>query len=315
MAQFQWQFDVSTGTLKNHHLSSRLYKKSIEETVFMEHVQPVGDGLGKNKGESVTLTRLSQIAEPSSVVLEEGVRIPEDEFTVGTTSIVLQEVGRAVPYTSLAKDLLFFNLENEIQRALRDQLALSLDTLVASVFKQAAVKYIPTGETSRTIDTAGTPSTTALANMNVYHLEEIYDYMYDTLRVPTIGGDYIGIFRHHALRGIMRDPAWEEWKKYTDPQSKFNSEVGRMERIRLIDTNHANALGKLGLNDVLGEGVVFGQDAVGMVEAQTPELRAALPADFGRSKAVAWYGILNFGLIWETGNAGEAKVIHVTSNS
>ena len=45
----------------------------------------------------------------------------------------------------------------------------------------------------------------------------------------------------------------------------------------------------------------------------TPELRAAIPGDFGRSKAVAWYGILEFGIIWDTGSAGEAKVVHVSS--
>jgi hypothetical protein len=38
-----------------------------------------------------------------------------------------------------------------------------------------------------------------------------------------------------------------------------------------------------------------------------------VPEDYGRSKGVAWYGIFEFGLIWDTGNAGEAKIIHVTS--
>ena len=50
-----------------------------------------------------------------------------------------------------------------------------------------------------------------------------------------------------------------------------------------------------------------------LAEAMAPELRAAIPSDFGRSKAVAWYGILAFKLIWDTGNAGEARVVHVTS--
>jgi hypothetical protein len=44
-----------------------------------------------------------------------------------------------------------------------------------------------------------------------------------------------------------------------------------------------------------------------------PELRAAIPGDFGRQKAVAWYGILDFGVIWDTANPGEAKIVHVTS--
>jgi len=69
----------------------------------------------------------------------------------------------------------------------------------------------------------------------------------------------------------------------------------------------------VGLSSVLGEGVVFGADAVAMAEVATPELRAAIPQDFGRQRAVAWYGILAFDVIWDTGNAGQAKVLHVGS--
>jgi hypothetical protein len=28
---------------------------------------------------------------------------------------------------------------------------------------------------------------------------------------------------------------------------------------------------------------------------------------------VAWYGIFQYGIIWDTGNAGEARIVHVTS--
>jgi hypothetical protein len=89
--------------------------------------------------------------------------------------------------------------------------------------------------------------------------------------------------------------------------------VGRIESIRFMRTNHNSALGKVGTNSVLGEGVVFGKDAVAMAEVLTPELRAAIPGDFGRSRAVAWYGILQYGVIWTTSNAGEARIIHVGS--
>lgn len=313
MAQFQWQFDAPTGTYKQHAMSRKLFEKALEESVFMDHVQPI-ESFGKRMGENVTLTRLSQLTEPTSADLTEGERIPEDSYSISTTSITVTEIGRSVPYTSLADDLSFFDIENPIQKALKNQMKLVLDTKAATVFKQAKIKYIPTGLTSSTTDTDGTASTSATANMNVYHLEELRDLMYDTYLIPPIGDDYTGIFRTLALRGIKRDPAWEEWHKYTDPSAKYNGEVGRIESIRMIETNHANALGKIGTSSVLGEGVVFGEDAVAMAEAQTPELRAAMPEDFGRSKAVAWYGILEFGLIWDTANAGEARVVHVASS-
>jgi len=50
-----------------------------------------------------------------------------------------------------------------------------------------------------------------------------------------------------------------------------------------------------------------------MAVAEDPELRARIPTDYGRSRGVAWYGILQFGLVWTTANPGEARVVHLTS--
>lgn len=312
MAELTWTFDAPTGVYKNHALSSKLWETAVENSVFLDHVSPL-NGFGRKQGESLTITRVKAISEPSSAALVEAVRIPEDQFSLDTKAITVKELGRAVPYTSLSQDLTEFDLENPIQRKLRDQMRLVLDTMAAGGFKKAKIKYVPTGATSNNITTNGTPGAQATVNMNVWHVEEIRDYMYDTLRVPPLGEDYVGIFRTLALRGIKRDSAWATWHQYTDPQAKYNGEVGRLESVRFIETNHANALGKIGASSVLGEGIVFGEDSVVMAEAMTPELRAAIPGDFGRSRAVAWYGILDFDIIWDTGNAGEAKIVHVTS--
>ena len=314
MSQQTWSFDAPTGVYKSHAMSSEMFEAAVAKSVFMDHVFPI-DGFGRGRGEAVTLTRIAAISEPTSATLQEADRIPEDTFTLSTTSITVDEIGRAVPYTSLALDLSEFDLENPIQNELRKQMTLTLDTKAAGVFTSCQVKYIPTGLASATNDTDGTASTAATANMNVFHVEEIRDLLFDTYFCPpAVDDDYVGIFRTLGLRGIKRDPTWEEWHKYTDPSAKFNSEVGRIENVRFIGTNHNNALGQIGTSSVLGEGVVFGERPVAMAEALTPELRAALPSDFGRSKAVAWYGILNFGEVYPTANAGEAKIIHVASS-
>jgi len=69
----------------------------------------------------------------------------------------------------------------------------------------------------------------------------------------------------------------------------------------------------LGTTSYKGEAVVFGGDAVieGLVIPE--EIRAKIPTDYGRSKGVAWYAILGFGEVWDTANAGEARIIHITS--
>lgn len=313
MAQFTWTFDAPTGTYKNHALASKLYEAAVANSVFVDFAAPA-EGYGKNAGESITLTRVRNITEPTSAELDEMSRIPEDEFDLSTKVVTVKELGRSVPYTSLSQDLSKYDIYNPIQRKLRDQMRLVLDTKAATAFKRAQVKYVPTGAATSTVTANGVAGAAATVNMNVFHVEEIRDLMFDTYHVPPLEGDtYVGIFRTLGLRGIKRDVKWEQWHIYTDPQAKYNGEVGKLEDIRFVESNHANALGKIGTGAVLGEGVVFGEDNILLAEAMTPELRAAIPGDYGRSKGVAWYGILDFDIIWDTGNAGEARIVHVTS--
>jgi N4-gp56 family major capsid protein len=310
MASFTWSFDAPSGTYKSHAMSRRLYRASVAESVFADFARPI-EGFGKKMGESVTLTRVAALTQPASAALSETERIPEDVLTI---SITVGEYGRSVPFTSFAQDLSMFDLENPIQSTLRDQMKLELDRIFSTAAKTASVKYAPTGLASNNITTNGTFGAAATANMNVFHCEEIRDYLFDTLFVPPYEGeDYVGIFRTLGLRGIKRDPAWEEWHKYTNPAAKYNSEVGRLENIRFVETNNSGALGKVGTSSVLGEGVVFGKDFLALAEVQAPELRAAIPQDYGRAKGVAWYFIGNAGLIWTTGNSGQAKGLHVGS--
>lgn len=311
---FSWNFDAPSGVYKNHELSSQLRMAAIAETKFMQFVRPE-PGYGKKKGESITITRVSNISVPSNGRLSEQNRIPEDEMTLSTTAITVTEWGRSVPYTSLSEDLGKFDVENMIQKKLRDQMALVLDSAAADAFKDALVKAIPTGAAALTFDTDGTPSSTATVNLNVYHVEQIRDYMFSTLNIPTYeGDDYIGLVSTKAKRGLMSDSNWEKWHQYVDPANKFKSEIGRLEGIRFIEINNTAALSNsLGSGGALGEAVFFGDDAVAMAVAEDPELRAAIPQDFGRAKSVAWYGILEFGVVWNTANPGEAKIVHVTS--
>lgn len=315
MAQHSWTYDAPTGVYKNHTMSSKMREAAIAEAKFMQFVDPE-PGYGKNKGESVTINRIANISEPTDGRLTENEKISEDTFSLSTVSITVSEWGRAVPFTSLAKDLGAFDLENKIQMKLRDQMKLVMDKAAAAAFKQAKVKAIPDGEASLVFDTDGTASTQALANLRVYHVEQIRDYMMSTIHVPPYENDeYVALASTKALRGIKSDPKWEQWKIYTSPESKFKGEVGRIEGVRFVEINNTNALsGSKGLNGILGEAVFFGQDAVAMAVAQDPELRAKVPEDYGRSQGVAWYGIMEYGIVWDTANDGEARVVHLTSS-
>ncbi len=315
MATQSWTFDAPSGVYKNHAISSDIRFASIAMTKFMQFSKPV-DGYGAKQGSNVTITRVSNVTVPSDDSLVELERIPEDTLSLSTQAISVVERGRAIPYTSLSKDLSYFDIENAIQRKLRDQLSLRMDQLCATAFKVGQVKGCPDGIASITFTTNGTANGTASVNLNVYHVEQIRDQLFTTYHVmPYSGDDYMCLVSTKGRRGIIRDPNWEKWKTYTEPDAKFNGEIGRIEGVRFVESNNTNALsGSLGTSSVLGEAVFFGDDPVAMASVQDPELRAKESEDYGRSRGVAWYGVYGFDQIWkDSATDGEARVIHVTS--
>jgi N4-gp56 family major capsid protein len=317
MASHSWVNDGPSGVYKNHDLSSKIRMASIKEAKFMQFVKPE-EGYGKKKGENVTITRVSNVTVPSDDALDELARVPEDTLSLSTQAISVVERGRSIPYTKLSIDLASFDLGGAIQKKLKDQLKLRMDIAAAAKFKAGKILAVPTGISETTFETDGAVSNAATSNLNMYHVESIRDYMFSTLNIaPYEGDDYVCIMITQAKRGLLRDPAWVDWKKYTDPAAKYNGEIGRIENIRFVETNHTSALSdQKGTGSVMGECVFFGEDPVVMAVAEDPHLIAEenVGNDFGRAKSVAWYGIYGFGQIWsDSANAGEARVVYMTS--
>src|SRR3989304_5310123 len=120
MAQYSWTYDVSSGVYKNNQISKKIRQASIVDTVFQQFcgTEP---GFGRHKGETVNLRRLKNLSQPTSAQLTENIPIPVDTFSTATTAITVVEWGRAVEYSSLAADLETFDVENGVQKALKNQ--------------------------------------------------------------------------------------------------------------------------------------------------------------------------------------------------
>jgi N4-gp56 family major capsid protein len=317
MAQHSWVNDGPSGVYKNHALSSKIRMAAIAECKFMQFVAPV-DGYGKKKGENVTITRVSNVTVPTTAALDELSRIPEDTLSLSTQAVSISEYGRAIPYTKLSIDLAHFDLGSAIQKKLKDQLKLYMDGLASDAFQAGKLLAVQTGVAEVTFETDGSVSNAGVAALNVYAVEAIRDYMFSTKNIaPYSGDDYMCILTTQAKRGLMRDPDWQDWKKYTDPEAKYNGEIGRIENIRFIESNNTSALdSNLGTGSVVGEAVFFGEDPVVMAVSEDPHLIAEenVGNDFGRAKSVAWYGQFGFGQIWsDSANAGEARTVLLTS--
>lgn len=317
---FTWTYDAQTGVYKNHHISGKLLEASAREWKFVPFTQKVDD-FGKGMGETVTLLYYNPLSDPATAMLAENTRIPIDTLTSGVQSITIKEWGRGVEFTSLAQQLSKFDPKIACQKALKDQMRQSMDVAAADQFcgTDAKVIFIPTSLTGGTWDVDGTPSTQATQNVTKHHLSAVRDYMVKDLHVPFYEGEhFIGLFSTKALRGLRDDRVIEAWNLYLRKGDLiYRGEVGQVESVRCIEITNDNALSNSkGLSNVLGEAVIFGDDAVARIEIEFPHLRAQMNflGDFGRRQAVAWYGTAAFGVKFPVATDRLAKIVRITSS-
>jgi len=315
--EFTWERDAEDGVYKQRALSNRLLKAAAREFKITPFTTKV-DGFGKRQGESVTLVHYKPVNVPNSPQLSEHQRVPIDKLEMGGRIIVVQEWGRGLQYTSLAQDLSKFNPKNAAQAGLIEQMQACMDNGAAAAFKESKIRFTPTSLTGGTIDVNATFSTQATQNMTHAHMALLRDYLATDLHTPYFEGEnYIGLMTTRLLRGLKNDRTVELWHQYLRKGDLiFRSELFRVEQIRCVEITNEDALSNsVGAGSCLGEGLVFGKDAVSRVEASTPELRADpnYQGDFGRVKAVMWHGLINFGITWDSANDREARVIYIGS--
>lgn len=277
-------------------------------------------GAGKHKGDTVYFIKTSDLAGDtgaSTVALSEGQTIPIDNVTVPRGSLTLNEYGRGVAFTGKLEALSEFEIERVVLQPLRNHSAKKLNFLAMNEFKSTYVIYAPTGTDAAptgTFDTDGTMSTAATRHIQAFDVYEIVEYLEGTLYTPAHDGENFICLAHASfLRKLREDPDWETAASYGDPDRLFSGEIGRFHGVRFIK-NVQGLASALGTTAYKGEAVFFGEDAVMKAEAIPLEVREKVPADFGRDKAMAWYWLGGYKIIWNaTAAAGEARIVYVSS--
>jgi N4-gp56 family major capsid protein len=302
-----WTFDAPTGVYKDHAMSARIREAAIADAQFMRFARPEPN-FGKGKGASVTITRVFPLALATRVA--ELDRLPSGRPAIDTKSITVSEWGFKIPMTEFEKNLTHFDLNNQFQRVLRDQMKLTMDDMAADAFKTTPIKYTPQ-TTGAVINTASTFST-ADTNLSIADLRNIHDYLRGLKAPKYKNGKYVGILSTRAARGIKNDPEYKDWQAPTGSGPFMDARLRDVEGFMLIETNNTDSLDDtMGTGSVLGEAIFFGEDPVALATVDEPELRAGIPEDLGRFRDVGWVGTLEAGLVWDL--ASYARVVHVGS--
>lgn len=318
---FTWTQDANSGILKNHQLSKKLREVALGKCVVMPFTHDHEIGFKKNAGETVNLMHVTNLPDDDSSLVEEG-QIPILKPAFGNRAITMREFGKGVQFTEYAENLLVFKPSQFLKKLLTEHLERALDTESAAAFMDTSavlIGFTPTSAIAGTWHTDGTAGGVTVTHaLSVDHCKIISAYMRDSIHVPFYEDDnYVGLTCNKNIEALLNDRRAEQWQHYAQKVEFFyKGEMCMTYRIRWVEVNRAPAFSNTaGSSSTLGEGVVFGDDAVARLEAVTPHLRLNpnYQGRFATVQAMAWWGIMAWGSVWNSADDGKAKIIQLRS--
>lgn len=317
-APFMQGTDTPTGVIRDHAILGEVFMQSAYQAKLFS----LADKRKVASGNSVTIPSILELDQPTSLVLAEDQPIPLSKLSITSKAINVSERGRGISVTHLAQSRIPspIDLLNSCKEQLAQLISRDLEKVCATALKTTQLKYVPTGVASQTITTNGTAGAAALANINVYHLRYLSNYMQDDLRIPMNKqfNGYVGVFRGNGLLSVQLDPEFTQIHQGL-PDAFASLKVGRIADVVLFPINDSNVLDNaIGTNNDVSEGILMGDQAVvfGIIDEfkVAYDLSESKATDFGRFKYVAYRGDFGAGLYNDSANAGLVRSIHVTSN-
>ena len=271
---------------------------------------PDGEDKGLHAGASFVWNVFSNVGTQGRRLSEQN-PIPQTGFTIQQRSLTMYEAGNSVPYTGKLSDLAKQNVVDIIDKTLKEDARKYFDIEAFTAFNLTPLRAASaTSTTAITLTTNSSTSTTNNVAFGTGHVKAIVDTMKERNIAPYAGDDYVAISRPATLRNFKN--SLETLEQYTETGLGliFSGEIGRYEGVRFIEQTFIPAGGAIdsvtfdpytgtadAWNNALSSWVFFCgaetcTEGVGIPE----EIRASLPTDFGRAKALAWYYLGGFGL-------------------
>ena len=305
MPQQVWVTSSLGGYLALPWLSRDLRHRSQPMQKFRQFCN-VKEAFGKKRGATAMWDKVSNITTQGGT-LNETNTIPRRNFTITQGSVVITEYGNAIDYTFKLETLAEYGVPEAVQKVLRNDMAKVLDSAAGAKFDTGdfVAQCINTASTEFTVN--ATATTTASTEISDKNWRDIVDYMKKALIPKYSGDDYVAINSVDSLRGLY--DYLEATFAYTTREHMYSGEIGRYYSCRAVE--ETNYLHNTSGGGTLGQSIFFGDDCIWEAMAIPEEIRANVPADFGRDQALAWYYLGGFEKIWDYSNDGEGHIVRV----
>lgn len=309
-----WSVPAEGGYLYSDELSKTLRMQVQPLTKFRQFADAEdGTEKGLHAGDSFTWDVYTPVAT-QGYRLAETDRMPETNFTVSQGSLTVREYGNSVPYTGLLSDLAEHDVVSIIDKTMKHDARKCFDIESFLEMDRTLLRVAPAGGNNAsaiTLDTNGVSSETNNIALGKDHVKSIVDIMKERNIPPYMEDDYYACAHPTTYRNFKND--LESIHQYTDTGLGLimYGEVGRYENCRFVEQNHIPKGGAAdsttfsavnGVADAWNNGLsswcfFFGEDTVTEGVCIPEEIRAKIPGDFGRSRAIAWYYLGGFGLV------------------
>ena len=309
-----WATNSLGGFWSNNEFSAQ-FRAVAQPTMRLRAAVQVKGAKGARRGDLLYFDKRGNVATQGAA-LTETATIPETQFLTKQGTLTITEYGLAVPWTGKLETLSEFDAEDSVQGALKDDAAKVLDSGAGAIFTSGQFKAVCENTASVNIQSAGTASKTATANLTANTWRTVCNHMRKN-NIPFYdGSSYMVIGSVEFISGLNTDTAtagFIDVSKYTGEYASriFSGETGRFYMGRFVEETSffPNTLG----TSSFGGGVAFGKDAVMEGVAVPEEIRVKVPTDYGRSNGMAWYFLGGWAKTWDETNDGDERIVHFTS--
>lgn len=326
MAGQLWAVNSLGGYYYSLNLSKDL-RDGVKATSKFRQFADIRDAWGKvtRSGQTFTWDTIPMMSRASRALTETNT-IPQGAHTILQGTLTMNERGFAVPYTELLDSLSAFSVRQPIMDVLKYDARVDLDCLAWQQFNATPLRAAATATGDPiTLVTTGTCTTTNSAGISTTNIKSIVDTM-KSRNIPAYrDDDYYAIGRPKGMRLFKNQ--LETLNQYTETgiTKIMNGEIGRYENCRFVEQTTVPAGGAVDTTTFdpftdtadpwnvttateAGDWMFFfGKDTLCEAIHTAEEVRSKVADDYGRSRGIAWYALLGYGLCHT--NATQARII------
>ena len=325
-----------TNSLGGFYASFNLSKElrmGVQATSKFRQFADVKDAWGKvdRSGQTFTWDVVPMMTRGNRALTETNT-IPQGSHTVVQGTLTMNERGFSVPYTGMLEAMAMLSVKQPIMKVLKYDAACDIDSLVHQQFNRTALRASASTTAEVCSFTSNSTATqTVSQGIGTVNLKSIVDTMKGRNIPYYTERDYYAIARPAGIRKL-KDLLESVYQYTTDGlEMIMNGEIGRYSDTRFVeqttipvggasDSSTFDPFTDTGDGWNSGSGTtgdwvfIFGADTVCEAVHTEEEIRAKIPDDYGRSKGIAWYALLGYGLTHnDSGNLAQTRIVKFES--